>query len=202
MVNPMKMLLFHIAIAHILLLISFQGQVPFWPWFSFSLIILLIIGFKNGTLYNSYTPKSILIVGGASGLLLYIIFWVGKLLSGVLYPPLIDELYALYNSIKPKLLVQYLLVFSIIIAGEEIFWRGYVQTKFMEFMHSKHHGVIMAALFYATANIFAGSLVFVLATFVAGCVWGYLYSWKRNIVLNIFSHIVFNLFLLVFFPLF
>ena len=197
-----KTLVSSLLFAHILLFFSFQSNIPFWIIFPLTFSILSILGIRFGDLEMKGKIKHIMGYGFFSGLLLYLIFFIGKWIIHFIYPPLLENLLAVYAYVEPKEVWHYLVLFTIIICGEELFWRGYIQPKLISLLSSKSLGICFAAGLYASVNLYAGSSIFVVASIIGGLFWGFLYVWKRNMVLNIVSHIVFDLFLIVLFPLF
>jgi uncharacterized protein len=197
-----KTLVSSLLLAHILLFISFQTNIPFWFIFPFTFFILSILGIRFGELEMKGKLQHTMGYGIFSGLLLYFIFHIGKWMIQFIYPPLLENLLAVYSYVEPKEVWHYLILFTIIICGEELFWRGYIQPKLISLLSSKYLGISFTAGLYASVNLYAGSSIFVVASVVGGLFWGFLYMWKRNMVLNIVSHIVFDLFLIVLFPLF
>lgn len=200
----MKILNFFIiiVIAHTLLFISFLNLYSFWIVFVISYSILTCIGIKFGDLQFDGKFTNMILPGILSGIALYSIFFLGKQLTSMFSSALLGELMSLYEFVQPKATWHYALLFLLIIPGEEIFWRGFIQTSLSKFIESNHVTVIISSTLYATANLFTGSIMFIFATFISGLLWGYLYSWKKNIILNVLSHTIFNLFLLILFPLF
>ncbi|MFT4412334.1 CPBP family intramembrane glutamic endopeptidase [Fredinandcohnia humi] len=189
-------------LAHLFLLISFQSPLPFWIIFSLSFLILTILATIFGTYewkYFSIPKVSLSIV---SGLIMYGLFFIGKSVSSMLFPTLLGDVAVLYDKVKPTLFLHYLLLFIIIIPGEELFWRGFIQKKLEAVLQKKNWVVFVSALLYTSANLYTWNPLFLLATFVGGIIWGGLYMWNRNIILTILSHLVFNLFFLVLLPLF
>ena len=194
-----KTTLLTVILAHILLFLSFSGFLSFWPLFTISLSILSVISLCMKTIHFKNNLISPVGLGIISGVALYLIFALGKQFLIVLGLPVLDDLQGLYAAVSPTKYWHYIALTLIIIPGEELFWRGYVQTTFAK--KSNVLGVVIAAVLYASAHIYAGSLMLILAAIVAGIFWGILYAWQKNIVLVIVSHLVFNLLLLVVFPL-
>jgi membrane protease YdiL (CAAX protease family) len=102
--------------------------------------------------------------------------------------------------VGPSELWHYLLLVLIIVPGEEIFWRGYIQGAISKWKNGSG-SVLIAACFYAFAHLWSGNLMLVAAAFTAGIAWGALFEWKRSLVLIIISHLVFDVWLLVVIPL-
>ena len=199
-----KVLLCSLLLAHLLLFLSFQTNISFWVMFTLTFLILSIIGIRFGRfeMYGNFFQT--IGYGITSGILLYLIFFIGKWVLQFIYPPLLENLLDVYNYVEPRAIWHYIILFTIIICGEELFWRGYIQSKVISLLPSKSKvvGIILASLLYASVNLYGESSIFVLASVVGGLFWGFLYEWKRNMTLTILSHIVFDLCLIVLFPLF
>ncbi|MFS0861829.1 CPBP family intramembrane glutamic endopeptidase [Fredinandcohnia sp. 179-A 10B2 NHS] len=191
-----------LIIAHVLLAISFQSNFPFWTVFPLSFLVLTIAATILGTYDWKKSSALTILLGIFSGLFMYALFFIGKIISGYIFPDQLTEVVKLYSKIKPVTSWNFILLFLIIIPGEELFWRGFIQKKLSHVLHNKNWLIIVSALLYTSANIYTGSPLFLLATFMGGIVWGALYLWKQNIGIVILSHLVFNLFLLVLFPIF
>jgi hypothetical protein len=93
-----------------------------------------------------------------------------------------------------------LVLLFIIIPGEEIFWRGFVLKRLLNWLDAGS-AVLAAAVLNAGAFYFTGFPVLMMAAFASGLLWGWLYIWKKSIPLVIVSHLTFNLLLLIIFPL-
>lgn len=189
-------------LAHILLAVSFLTDLPFWVMFTVSFFILSVAAINSGNFDYHNISASSLGISIFSGLLLYGLFIIGKFGSGVLLPNQLADVTTLYMKVQPQLTWHYFALFLIIIPGEELFWRGYIQGRIEYTIQNKKVVVILSSLLYTSANIYTLNPLFLLATFAGGVIWGSLYMWKRNILLVILSHLIFNLFLLVLFPIF
>lgn len=190
-----------LILAHLLLWFSFSWQpIPFWVIFSLSLALLSLYAVKQETMDVKGDLLHTFIWGLLSGTLIYVLFAMGKWMIVIWDLPLLDQLFTLYALVKPIELWHFIVLFLIIIPGEELFWRGFI-LKRLSMTLQPIPAVLLASLLYASAHIYAGSILLILAAVVAGTLWGTLYLWKKNIWLCILSHAVFNLFLLILFPL-
>ncbi|WP_449539590.1 CPBP family intramembrane glutamic endopeptidase [Ferdinandcohnia sp. Marseille-Q9671] len=191
-----------LVVVHILLFVSFQSMFPFWVMFTGTFLLLSIVAIRNSKLYLDNFSIENTIVAIFSGILMYGLFYIGKVGSAFLFPAQLADVVVLYEKVNPVLSWHFVALFLIIIPGEELFWRGYVQGKIEAKWKNKITVVVISSLLYTSANIYTFNPLFLLATFTGGIVWGTLYIWKKNILLTILSHLVFNLFLLILFPLF
>ncbi|THE13322.1 CPBP family intramembrane metalloprotease [Bacillus timonensis] len=187
---------------HLLLAISFLSDLPFWVMFTISFFLLSIAAVRFGHFDTKNLTISNTAIAILSGLLMYGLFFTGKICAELLFPIQMSEVAALYRKVQPQLTWHYVALFLIIISGEELFWRGCIQKMIEDSFENKLLVIVISSLLYMSANLYTFNPLFMLATFAGGVVWGTLYMWNRNILLTILSHLVFNLFFLVLFPIF
>ncbi|MGD7052487.1 CPBP family intramembrane glutamic endopeptidase [Sutcliffiella horikoshii] len=198
----MKKTLSFLVLANFLLAISFLLTDYFWMLFPVSLFILIIVSMidmrinLNRRLFTFYDIS----YGILTGTILYGVFLVAYLILKVLPFPLITFVEELYLIVGPRSWWHYLMLVLIIIPGEEIFWRRYLQSKLVD-RYGILIGFLAGASMYALTHIWTGNPMLVAAAATAGLAWGALYAWKNSLALVIISHLVFDLWLLVIFPL-
>ncbi|MGD6775768.1 CPBP family intramembrane glutamic endopeptidase [Sutcliffiella horikoshii] len=199
----MKKTFSFLVLANFLLAISFLLTDYFWMLFPVSLFILILVSMKDKRftrLNNRLFSLQDISYGILTGTMLYGVFLVAYLILKVLPFPLITFVEELYLIVGPRSWWHYLMLVLIIIPGEEIFWRRYLQSKLVN-RYGMLVGVIAGACLYALAHTWTGNPMLVAAAATAGVVWGALYVWKNSLTLVIISHLVFDLWLLVIFPL-
>ncbi len=128
------------------------------------------------------------IYGLISAALLYAIFFLGDRLAPYLLPGAqgqVSGTYALGTGTGRW--VVFLLLLLVTGPGEEIFWRGFLQSHLME-KWGAFPGYLAVSLLYAGVHIFSANLILVLAALVAGAFWGALYLWKKDLLIQIVSH--------------
>ncbi|WP_413380230.1 CPBP family intramembrane glutamic endopeptidase [Alkalihalobacillus sp. 1P02AB] len=190
-----------LLLASVLLFISFLWQpFDFWIIFPISLALLTLYAllFTETPLFQTVTKGWL--AAPASGIMIYLVFALGKellILTGI---PLLVSLEQLYQLVQPKEWYHYIWLFFILIPGEEFFWRYFMLNQWLH-KFSATKAILIATLFYGVVHLLSGSLLLVLAALMAGLVWNYLYYRTQNIWAVIFCHQIFNLFLLVLFPL-
>ncbi|WP_088102414.1 CPBP family intramembrane glutamic endopeptidase [Halalkalibacter urbisdiaboli] len=190
-----------IFLAALLLATSFIWQpLDFWLLFPISLLILTFYAKLFVTFELRMFSKKEWLYSLSSGLILYLLFACGKWLITFLNLPLIDSLVRLYHTVQPEGFFQYVLLFLIVIPGEEWFWRGFVVKRLLA-KWTNLQAAFIGTLLYAGIHLFSGSALLVIAAFLAGLCWSYLYVKTRNLAVVIVSHLIFDLFLLIIFPL-
>lgn len=190
-----------IILAHFLLWLSFVVQpIDFWFIFSLSLFILALLAIRLE--YMMWNRVKWLVGWGGllTGIVLYGAFAIGKEFIYLLIPQLLIQLAQLYQIVAPIYLWQYILLFLVIIPGEELFWRGFVFKRLLTW-YQPFWSILLSSMLYASANLFAGSFLLFLASIFAGIVWATLYHYTKNIWIVIGSHLLFDVCLLVLFPL-
>ncbi len=172
-------------------------------FFPLTMAVLSFIAIKNWHVIKSSPPFTIreIFIGFLSGLILYIVFFVSYLMIKKWFPLFIPYVIDLYKLVGPTQLWQYVLLITIIIPGEELFWRGYVQNKLSMYVKSDWSRVFFASVIYGFAHIWTANPMLIAAALIGGMFWGSLYIWNNNIGVVILSHYTFNLFLLFLLPL-
>ncbi|WP_171016878.1 CPBP family intramembrane glutamic endopeptidase [Pseudalkalibacillus caeni] len=187
--------------AHILLAMSFAiYPSSFWPLFTVS--SLLLAGYalvKSNIVFKKPSLKYMLISIG-SGILLYLAFKAGKAIVVSQIPYFENQLHSLYTLIQPNKSWHYFVLFAVIIPAEELFWRGFIQKKF-SLITSSNKAILFAAILYASAHVYSGTVLLVFAALFAGTIWGYLYEKSGNLIVPLISHVLFDYLLLILFPL-
>jgi len=130
-------------------------------------------------------------IGVGAAVALYGAFWVGDRLISRVFPGLADQvanLYALRGAAGRARMVAVLVVVG---PCEEIFWRGFVQSR---------AGVAVALAGYAAVHLWERKAVLVLAAVAGGAAWAALFSWRTTLVAPIVCHALWDLAVVVWFP--
>ncbi len=187
-----------LAVANIFLAVGFMHTGIFWPVLSAAYLVLGFVSIRFGSIGHAGKYGEIALYGTLSGFLLYAVCATGNYINIEFDLPFRVSIAIALAQMKPAAGWQYIGLFIVII-GEELFWRGYLQNLLVT-RFSKIGGVFLGALVYALAHIYTGNALLVLAAFFCGASWGLLYEWKKNIWIVILNHIVFDLMLLVIMP--
>ncbi|MGI8385588.1 CPBP family intramembrane glutamic endopeptidase [Robertmurraya sp. P23] len=193
-------MIFGILLAHVLLFITFQEKSVFWYIFTASMLFLITYSIIQEEIDDQQPFRIYITYGVISGISLFGLFYLGNFLLHMIDFPLKGSVAKLYKQMSPTQIWQYIVLFLIIIPGEEIFWRGFILKRLLVRIKILP-SILLSTLLYTSVNIYSGSSHLILASIVAGLVWSSLYVWKKSIPLLIVSHLVFDLFLLVLFPL-
>ncbi|OLS41911.1 CPBP family intramembrane glutamic endopeptidase [Bacillus sp. MRMR6] len=193
-------LLVGLLIAHCLMYFTFDDRSIFWYIFSGTMLFLITFAMFQEAVDDEASFIKYLSIGIISGVLLYFLFWLGYQLIETVYPPIDQSVKRLYRWFGPSVFWEYLALILIAAPGEELFWRGFVQKRLLRYF-GVFGSILGGALLYSLVHIYSGAFFLVLAAFVSGLIWGTLYIWKKSMPLIIVSHIVFDLFMFILFPL-
>ncbi|MGV3721260.1 MAG: CPBP family intramembrane glutamic endopeptidase, partial [Actinomycetota bacterium] len=107
------------------------------------------------------------------------------------------DLYALFNNGWAPLRLSLL---PLVILGEELVWRGLVQTV-VERRAGGMAGALMTALLYAAAHLPAATPLLALVALCCGFYWGALRTATGSLAVPLIAHLVWDLCVMVLFPL-
>jgi membrane protease YdiL (CAAX protease family) len=130
-------------------------------------------------------------IGVAAAVVLYGVFWVGNGVLARVLPGLarqVAQLYAIRGSARTPQMVGVLLLVG---PCEEIFWRGFVQSR---------AGVVIALAGYAAVHLWERKAALVLAAVAAGAFWAGLFAWRTTLVAPMVCHALWDLAVVVWFP--
>lgn len=209
--NQQKGLCAGIVLAFILWTVIFVFRpLNFWILLTFSTSLLAAIAFALGRPLlpsREFTAKNLLL-GILLAVLLYAIFYVGNqflVLASRLFPALLPDpaeniasVYANLGGLSPGL-VAFLLFFPIGF-GEEIFWRGFVQSRFRG-RWSPRSAFVLTTLLYTAIHLPTGNPVLILAALTCGLFWGGFYWATGSLVPVLVSHMLWDPFIFVILPI-
>lgn len=187
-------------ISHALMYFTFYDREIFWYIFTGSLLFLITYAMFQEAVDDEASFFKYLSIGTVSGLILYLVFWMGIQAFDLFNLPFGNSVNKLYRWFAPELFWQYLALILVAAPGEELFWRGFVQKRLLNYF-GPLMSIFIAALLYASVHIYSGTLILMLAAFLSGLMWGALYLWKRSMPLVIVSHIVFDIMIFIILPL-
>jgi len=196
-------LLGSIIIAHLLLYITFQDLSVFWYLYSGAMLFLVsyAVFLGKSEKHEKLSYLQLFMYGILSGLLLYIVFRLGNAVLGLLPGGLDREVVLAYRRFSPDTIWHYLALVFILVPGEEIFWRSFVQARLMKKAEPKY-AILIAAVLNTSVYLYCSLKIMAIAAFVGSVFWGLLYAKKRSLTIQILSHLTFDLLLVVFLPIY
>ncbi|MBP2031720.1 membrane protease YdiL (CAAX protease family) [Clostridium algifaecis] len=175
----------------------------FWVEMSGSILLLILMAyFSNRDIFSFGKIKwRHILIGVLSAIALYVIFYAGNIISGYLFPFKNSQISSVYsNRSNANLKLIGLLLFFIIGPGEELYWRGFIQNTLGK-QFGENKGYLFSVLLYAAVHIATGNFMLIIAAFVCGLFWGWLYKKEKSIIPVIISHAIWDLTIFVLLPL-
>jgi len=204
----MKKLWIGLSLAFALWFIMFSPwtaqKINFWAVMFFAGLILTSYVFlqNKGNLARlfNYQSKHIFI-GIFSAIVLYFVFYVGKLISFSLFDFSATQVASVYDtrSTAPTWLISILLLF-VIGPAEEIFWRGFILEELSKKFNSIPLALIISTILYSIVHIWSCNFMLLVAAFVCGIFWGLIYLRYKSLIPVIISHSLWDFTVFILFP--
>lgn len=193
-------LLFLVPLAVILNYFAFENEAIFWYMYTFGILVLTSIALAFGQVKEEMRTWQSLLYGIGFGLLLYLLIAVGFQFLSFFPTGVASNVSGILKALAPSSIWHYLLLLFIIVPGEEIFWRGFVQQEMKKHV-SPFAAILLTSLLFGVGLAFSGFWPGALAGIAAGLLFGTLYEWKRSMPALIIAHIVMLIFLFLVIPL-
>ncbi|MCI2253282.1 CPBP family intramembrane metalloprotease [Domibacillus sp. PGB-M46] len=189
-----------VAAAYILLYVTFLDKDIFWYIYTAATLFFISISIISEPIDDQQNTNRFMLYGILSGVVLYALFAAGYALLKLMPVSAEEHVSSIYALFSPVFIWHYIVLVLIIIPGEELFFRGFIQKRLGRYMN-KWAAMVTAALFYASVFVFSGEWLWMMAAFCGGLFWGSLYIWRKSIPMLIISHLIFDLLFVVFLPL-
>lgn len=183
------------------------GPFDFWWWMSANLVVLLTICFFTDWEYLYLLRKDMsewfwrkIGIGMLSSFLLYLLFFVGNYLSRKWFDFAGSGIEGVYGFKGDAAGIRIALLMLLVIGpGEELFWRGYLQRK-LSLKAGQWTGLLLTLLLYTGVHIFTGNIMLILAAFICGLFWGWIYLKYNSMLINVVSHTVWDIVVFLLLP--
>lgn len=184
------------------------GGFDFWWWMSLNVAAVVSFAFLTDKSCLNQILEDMkkglgkkIGLGLLSAIVLYSVFFAGNGFSRLIFPSAGNDISQVYSFKESASLLRIVLLVTVLIGpGEELFWRGQLQ-RLWEKNFGKFGGYILAAVLYALVHAASGNVMLVLAAGICGLFWGFLYMRFRSVLLIGISHTVWDLMILVVWPL-
>jgi len=140
-------------------------------------------------------------IGILSALVLYGVFLAGHRISSFILPFARGQVGGIYHDLgSGSPLVIGLLLALVIAPSEEIFWKGFLQRTLAR-RFGPWQGWLWASLIYGALHALSGNFMLTMAALVAGLFWGLVYLRYGSVVPGILSHSLWDILILLLFPI-
>jgi len=139
------------------------------------------------------------LLGAAAGGLMAIATYLLYPLLARSLPFIATDTAQLYAAVQVPSLVVALVALVPVIVGEDLVWRGVVQTSLVQRLGA-WRGVALTAFVYALVHLPLGSPVLVAVAFCCGLAWGALRAATASLVPTLVAHLLWDVFVLLWLP--
>lgn len=183
---------------------STKPDVPFWPTMTIMAVVLAgtSLLLQREQLARDYAfQKQDVRTGLLAAAFLYVVFWVGHLVSTQILPFAASQVGSIYD-IRAGQNVWILSVLMLFIIGpaEEIFWRGFIQNRLSKKI-GLWIGFIVSVALYTLVHIWSFNFMLIAAAALCGVFWGLLYAITGRIWPCIISHAVWDVVIFIVLPI-
>lgn len=184
-------------------LIFWWQPLPFWDLMAPSMLILMILALRlRARAFFSERLRLVdVAIGVGSAAVLYGLFYLGNAIAPLILPGATSDIggvYGMTSGVSPALIGVLLLL--IVGPAEALFWQGTVQTVWMR-RFGKTRGWLLTGALYGGIHLFSFNPMLVVAALVAGLSWGLLYRQQHRVWQIVISHALWDLAVLVLWPI-
>ncbi|EAC7663249.1 CPBP family intramembrane metalloprotease [Listeria monocytogenes] len=190
-----------LVLCALLVILTYQFPRVFWYLYGAGMLFLLSFVIFNDDLKKEFSFVKGILPGIFSGIVLYIIFYIGAFIIKVMPGGLENSVEAAFNKYSTHSLIIWLLLIVAIIPGEEIFWRGFVLKRLNRYFNPWFSNVF-AALLCMVMMFPSGNFAAIIGIFVASLVWNIMYSYRPSLLMLYLSHLTFAFLLLAALPIY
>ncbi|MBC2272820.1 CPBP family intramembrane metalloprotease [Listeria welshimeri] len=185
----------------LLVILTYQFPRVFWYLYGAGMLFLLSFVIFNDDLKKEFSFTKGILPGIFSGIVLYIIFYIGAFILKVMPGGLDNSVEAAFNKYSTNSLIIWSLLIIAIIPGEEIFWRGFVLKRLNQYFNHWFSN-IFAAVLCMVMMLPSGNFAAIIGIFVASLVWNVMYSYRPSLLMVYLSHLTFAFLLLTALPIY
>ncbi|HWL25519.1 MAG TPA: CPBP family intramembrane glutamic endopeptidase [Ureibacillus sp.] len=178
---------------------AFDNSDIFWYLYPFIILIGIAISILSSNQKDEVSLWKCLLFGIGYGVILYGLIRLSYLIFNLTILNFSKSITKFISNFGPNNIWHYLLLVFIIVVGEELFWRGFVQQTIRNWISSVY-SIIITSILYAGPFIINGHYTYGLLTLIVGIFLGILYDWKKSMPLNIVVHEVYILLLFLLIP--
>lgn len=194
-------LILGLILCALLVILTYQFPRVFWYLYGAGMLFLLSFVIFNDDLKKEFSFTKGILPGVFSGIVLYIIFYIGAFILKVMPGGLDNSVEAAFNKYSTNSLIIWSLLIIAIIPGEEIFWRGFVLKRLNQYFNHWFSN-IFAAVLCMVMMLPSGNFAAIIGIFVASLVWNVMYSYRPSLLMVYLSHLTFAFLLLAALPIY
>lgn len=153
-------LLLSLLFIYVMLFFTFKESNIFWYLYTFTLLVGMAIAIIYGKFKDELPTWKYLLFGIGYSTILYGIIRLGYITLTTWNGNIEQNVHTFLETYGPNNIWHYLLLIFVIVVGEELFWRGYVQQQIKKWISPKIAVIITSFLFALSFSFSGFSLVF------------------------------------------
>jgi len=192
-------LLLSLAFIFISMYFTFEEKNIFWHLYTFTLLVGIAISILFGKFKDELPTWKYILFGIGFGTITYGVVRLSYILLKTVDYGSVKTIRKFLETYGPNNIWHYLLLIFIIVIGEEMFWRGYIQHALKQYV-PPILSCIMTSVLFALTIALSGFIPGVICAFIISLIFGLLYEWKQSIPLVIVAHEIYVLLLFFILP--
>lgn len=169
---------------------TFNESEIYWYLYPFIILICIAISIVSMDQKDDISIWKCIVFGIGYGVLLYGLVRSVYILINSINKEWIQSIPKFITTFGPSNIWQYLILIFIIVVGEELFWRGFVQETIKSWT-SPFISIVISSLLFSGTYIVSGYISYGIIIFVIGLFLGFIYEWKKSMPLIIVVHEVY-----------
>lgn len=199
-IKEQKMLLILLLFLTLMQLCTAINPSLFWYFYTFGLLVCMAVALLKIDFFDQLPTWQYILYGIGYGTLLYGIIRATYEILRIVFPKIEQNISSFLLTYGPINIWHYTILVFIIVIGEEMFWRGFVQQLLKNYM-STFQAILLSSLLFSLSLLIIGFLLGALSALLAGIIFGLLYEWKKSLPLIIVAHAVYVILLFLVLPL-
>jgi membrane protease YdiL (CAAX protease family) len=191
----------------LLFLINNRGPLDFWWRFTIIISMFLILASLFDRDFIHSLVKDVkdktarkLLYGMLSAVALYAVFYTGDIIFRSILPFAESGIQDVYQFREGVSLLRVTMLIALVIGpGEELLWRGFIQ-KHCSRKLGPGAGYSLAVTLYTLVHIGSRNPVLIGSACLTGLYWGFWYQRTNSLMLNMVSHILWDIAVFIVFP--
>ncbi|MBQ0139559.1 MAG: CPBP family intramembrane metalloprotease [Kurthia sp.] len=184
----------------VLMIIAFKNKEIFWYTYSFTLLLGMALAFSQGEIMDRLSTTRYFLIGLSFGIIGYLVIKLTYTILPYISVTAFSNVKELLETYSPTNIWQYVLLIVLIVAGEEMLWRAYIQQVLKKYFSVKK-AIVFSSIHFALPLLFCGFYIGALAALLSGIIFGMLYEWLKSLPLLIVAHLIMVLLLFLLLPL-
>lgn len=184
----------------LLIIYSYKHVDTFWYTYTFTLLIGMALAFSIGEVMDRLSFWRYFLIGLSLGVVGYIITKLTYICLPYISAHAFNNVNDLLNTYSPNNIWQIALLITIIVAGEEMLWRAYIQQALKKFV-TTNLAILLTSVHFSLGLLFCGYYIGAIAAFLSSLVFGYIYEWLKSLPLLIVAHLTMIALLFLLLPL-